>query len=81
MGWLGYIAIYIISWAVCLFIVLPWGAYSQSDAGEVVLGTEPGAPAVFRIWKKLLITTVLAALVVGLIYWVISIPILQHYVN
>lgn len=81
MNWLGYVAIYIVTWAVCLFMVLPWGAHSQSDAGEVVLGTEPGAPAVFRIWKKLLITTVLAALMVGLIYWVVSMPVLQHYVN
>jgi predicted secreted protein len=75
----SYLAIYIIVWMVCLFAVLPWGAHSQADAGEVVHGTEPGAPARFAIWKKLLVTTVLAAFVVALIGWGISNPLLQHY--
>ena len=59
--------------------VLPWGAHNQSDEGQVVAGSEPGAPVVFRIWKKLAINTVLATVVVGLIYWGASNPVLQRY--
>ena len=76
---LAFVAIYLVTWAICLFAVLPWGARSQSDAGEVVAGSEPGAPAVFSIWKKLLATTILAAIVVALIAWGVSSPVLQRY--
>ena len=79
MGTVGYIAIYIVTWAICLFMVLPWGVHNQSDTGDVVAGSEPGAPVVFRIWKKLLATTILAAVVVALIYWGVSNPLLQRY--
>jgi predicted secreted protein len=57
------IAIYFIIWWVVLFAVLPWGAHSQADSGEVTPGTEPGAPAVHRVWRKLMWTTVTAAVV------------------
>jgi predicted secreted protein len=54
------IAIYFLLWWVVLFAVLPWGARSQDDSGEVTPGTDPGAPAVHRIWIKLLWTTLIA---------------------
>jgi predicted secreted protein len=79
MNWFGYIAIYVVTWAVCLFVVLPWGVHNQADEGEAVAGTERGAPVAFRIWKKLLANTVLAAIVVGLVYWGVSNPVLQRY--
>lgn len=79
MNLVGYIGIYIVVWAICLFMVLPFGAHSQIDHGTVVAGSEPGAPAVFRIWKKLLANTVLSVVVVALIYWGASNPVLQRY--
>jgi predicted secreted protein len=79
MNTIGYAAIYLVTWMVCLFVVLPWGVRNQSDTGEVVSGSEPGAPAVFRIWKKLLATTILATIVVALIYWGVSNPVLRRY--
>lgn len=80
MNWVGYIAIYIVTWAICLFLVLPWGVHNQSDeTGAPVPGSERGAPVVFRIWKKLLVNTVLAGVVVALIYWGVSNPVLQRY--
>jgi predicted secreted protein len=79
MGTVGYIAIYIVTWAICLFAVLPWGVRNQSDTGDIVAGSEPGAPAVFHIWKKLLATTILAGIVVALIYWGVSNPVLRRY--
>jgi predicted secreted protein len=80
MSPISVIAIYFVVWWLTLFAVLPWGARSQADAGEVTPGTEPGAPAVImRYWKKLLITTVLAGVVVALIFWALTNPVLQEY--
>jgi predicted secreted protein len=61
------IAIFFIIWWVVLFAVLPWGVRSQEESGEVAPGTDPGAPAVHRIWSKLVWTTVIAAAVFGIL--------------
>jgi predicted secreted protein len=54
------LAIYFLIWWVVLFAVLPWGARSQDEGGTVEPGTDPGAPAVHRVWIKLIWTTVIA---------------------
>jgi predicted secreted protein len=71
------IATYFLIWWVVLFAVLPWGAHSQDESGEVAPGTEPGAPAVHRVWMKLLWTTLIASVVfaiLAVIYMVGLIP-------
>jgi predicted secreted protein len=60
-------AIYFIIWWVVLFAVLPWGVHSQQESGEVAPGTDPGAPAAHLVWRKLLWTTVTAAVVFGIL--------------
>jgi predicted secreted protein len=60
------IAIYFVLWWVVLFAVLPWGVHSQQESGEVVPGTDPGAPSVHRVWMKLVWTTVFSAIVFGI---------------
>ena len=60
------IAIYFIIWWVVLFVVLPWGVRSQEEGGDVVSGSDPGAPAIPRLWWKLVWTTVVAAVVFAL---------------
>jgi len=72
------LAIYFIIWWVVLFAVLPWGVRSQHEAGEVEPGTEPGAPSVHLVWKKLLWTTIVASIVFALaygLYWFNLVPI------
>ena len=59
-------AIYFIIWWVVLFAVLPWGVRSQSESGEIVPGSDPGAPAVPRLGAKLAWTTVVATIVFAL---------------
>jgi predicted secreted protein len=54
------IAIYFIIWWVVLFAVLPWGVRSQQEGGDIVSGSDPGAPVVPRLWWKLLWTTIVA---------------------
>jgi predicted secreted protein len=61
------IAIFFIIWWVVLFAVLPWGVRSQQESGEVAPGTDPGAPAVHRVWIKLLWTTVIAGVLFGIL--------------
>lgn len=61
------IAIYFLIWWVVLFAVLPWGAHSQDESGEVTPGTEPGAPATHRVWMKLVWTTVIASAVFAIL--------------
>jgi predicted secreted protein len=57
------VAIYFIIWWVVLFAVLPWGIHSQVESGEVVPGSDPGAPALPRLWSKVIWTTVVSAVI------------------
>ncbi len=62
------IAIYFLIWWITLFAVLPFGIRSQSESGEIERGTDPGAPAMHVIWRKFLITTLVASIVSGILY-------------
>lgn len=63
------IAVYFIIWWVCLFIVLPWGVRNPHEAGEEVEeGHEAGAPINPMLWRKVLITTILASVTFALVY-------------
>jgi len=69
MGWLSAIAIFFIIWWVVLFTVLPIGVRSQLEDGEVIEGTEAGAPVAPRIGFKLLLTTGISIVVFALFYF------------
>ncbi len=56
-------AVYFIVWWVTLFVVLPFGVRTQGEAGEVVPGTSESAPADFRIWRIIAITTVASTVI------------------
>jgi len=62
------IAIYFIIWWTVLFAVLPWGVRSQQESGAVTHGTDPGAPVIPRLGRKLIWTTIVAGLVFALWY-------------
>ena len=55
------VAIFFLIWWVVLFAVLPFGVRSQHEDGEMAAGTDPGAPVIPRLGRKLLLTTVVAA--------------------
>ena len=57
------LAAFFLIWWVSLFAVLPWGVHSQHEGGEMAPGTDPGAPTSFRLGRKLLWTTALAAVI------------------
>lgn len=76
---LSILALYFIIWWLCLFIVLPFRVRNQVDDGEWVMGSERGAPAVLKLWPKLLATTLLAAAITALVMWGLSNPGLREY--
>jgi predicted secreted protein len=63
-------AIYFVIWWTVLFAVLPFGVRNSSETGEdVQQGNDRGAPVAHGLVKKAGITTVVSAVVFGLIYW------------
>ena len=56
-------AIYFVLWWLVLFLVLPFGIRSQAEAGEAVPGSDPGAPVLPRMLRKLIWTTVLSIII------------------
>jgi predicted secreted protein len=63
----GALAVYFVAWWILLFAVLPFGVRSQVEAGEVVQGTEPGAPAAPALREKAIWTTVVASIVLVIV--------------
>lgn len=66
------IAVYIFIWWIVLFAVLPFGVRTQAEEGEVVPGTPESAPVKPRLVRVFLINTVLATVVFGLVYVIIT---------
>lgn len=75
------IAVFIVVWWLSFVAVLPIGNRSQVEMGEVVAGTEPGAPATPRILLRILIATGLAIVMTVLLFWGLSNETLHHYWN
>jgi len=61
------IAILFTTWFIVLFAVLPFGIRSQEEEGTYVEGTDPGAPVAPKLWIKALWTTLLTAIVFGIL--------------
>ena len=78
IGFLFGSAIYGIIWFLTLFMVLPFGVVSQHEDGPVVPGSESGAPARPMIYRKLAMTTLLSAVLYGLVYMLLTSGILAQ---
>lgn len=75
------IAVFVVIWWLSFVAVLPIGARSQSDAGEVAAGTDPGAPVTPRLLRRALIATGVAVVMTLLLFWGLSNETLHHYWN
>lgn len=70
MNWATILAIYLVTWWLVLFMVLPWGVRNRHETGdEAVRGEMHGAPVKAMMWRKVLATTVIAAVIVAGIWW------------
>ena len=69
MTWLTGVMVYVVIWWMVLLMVLPWGV-------KVPENPEPGhatsAPQNPMMWRKALITTLIAAVLWGVAYWLIE---------
>jgi predicted secreted protein len=63
----GGLALYFVIWWILLFAVLPFGVRSQAEVGEVVRGSEPGAPALPALREKAIWTTFVASAVLVIV--------------
>jgi len=66
------LAMYMVSWWLTLFAVLPLGVRSQVESGDVIPGTEPGAPSKPRMVRVVTITTLAAIPVTIALYYFIT---------
>ena len=69
MTWFTGVMVYVVIWWMVLLTVLPWGV-------KVPENPEPGhatsAPQNPMMWRKALITTLIAAVLWGIAYWLIE---------
>jgi len=65
---LSSIAIFFVIWWLCLFVVLPFGVKSQHESGNIVPGSDPGAPQQPLLLRRALATTLLAVIVFSGVY-------------
>lgn len=74
MNWTSIVAIYVLFWVGCAFVLLPFGVKTHEELGiELVPGQADSAPANFQPRKVMLRATVLAAVLTAI--WV------ANYVN
>ena len=57
------LAIYFVIWWLCLFVILPFGANSQHETGEVTPGTDASAPTRLYVFRRVVATSLLAGLI------------------
>ena len=65
------VAIFFLIWWIVLFAVLPWGVRSQHEAADTAAdgnapmapGTDPGAPIIANVGRKLLWTTLVSVVI------------------
>jgi len=74
MTWFTGILLYALIWWVVLFMVLPWGARPPANPER---GHEPGAPARPMLGRKVVATTLLAALVWLVVYAGIQLEVVR----
>jgi predicted secreted protein len=73
MTWMSGVLVYVVLWWVIFFIALPVGVRSPEEAGEEVLpGNAPSAPVRPRLRLKAGVTTLVAAALWGVAYYLIE---------
>jgi predicted secreted protein len=66
------VAVFFLIWWVVLFAVLPWGIHSQHEDGAIAPGTDPGAPVLPKLGRKLMWTTLVACVLYAAFYVVMA---------
>lgn len=70
MTWFGGILVFVITWWLFFFMMLPIGVQTQAEAGgEIVPGTVESAPTRPRLLRKAIAAAVLATMAVIFFDW------------
>ncbi|MBT4487161.1 MAG: DUF1467 family protein [Rhodospirillaceae bacterium] len=76
MSLISGIMIYAVLWWIVLFMVLPFGVRTvREEGGEVVVGEASSAPTKPRIGLKMLVTTLISGLIMGLVITVVELEV------
>ena len=71
MNWFTGIVVFVITWWVVLFVVLPWGIQPETDPDREK-GHMAGAPKKPMLVRKALITTGITAVIWAIIFGVVE---------
>ena len=55
--------VWLIIWWLTLFLILPLGIRGQAEEGDIVKGSEPGAPHTLDMKRKFIQTTAIASVI------------------
>ena len=69
MTWTSGVVLYVLIWWMVLFTTLPFGVRRAGDEDK---GHDAGAPVAPRLWLKAGITTLIAAALWGVAYWLVE---------
>lgn len=82
MQYASILAVFFVVWWLSFVAVLPIGSQSHHEAGtDIVAGGDPGSPLLPRLGFKLILATVVAMVMTGLLFWGLSNETLHHYWN
>ena len=69
MNWVTGILVYVLIWWIVLFMVLPWGVRVPDEPAP---GHATSAPERPLMWRKVLATSLIAAVVWGAFFYVLE---------
>lgn len=77
MNFVTGLVVYLIVWWIALFAVLPFGVTGQAESGEIIEGTDAGAPVVANFKSKAWINTVVSAVIWLLLFVVLEFQLIS----
>ena len=72
VGFVEGLVVYLITWWIVIFVVLPIRITGQHETGEIVEGSEPGAPVDPRLKEKAILTTVITS-----VLWLVFFAVME----
>ncbi len=68
MAWISAVAIFFVIWWLVLFAMLPFSLRTQEEVDEVTFGTVPRAPGRPHMFRAVVRTTIVTALIFAVLY-------------
>ncbi|MGB0551100.1 MAG: DUF1467 family protein [Alphaproteobacteria bacterium] len=78
MGWISGTLVYIITWWLVFFCVLPWGNRPFEDPE---IGHATSAPVNPRLWMKAAVTSGIAAVIFAMIWFIADAGLINFRAN